>query len=519
MAALPTPPDYTDKDYASILKRLQNLIVQVFARWTDFNAANFGNILLKCFAWVGSLLTFYQDQQARETRWSTATQRANIISHAKLIDYSLSTAAAATVLVDFTITRNVSPGGKVTFPAGTVGLTKNITDPERFQSLSALEVAAGGTTGQVNFEHSESQTDPFTAKGDKDETFVLTQAPYLDGSLEFRVDGALWTKVDNFLDSTPTSTHYTVSVDQYDKATVMTGDGVNGLVPTGGAAVVATYKTGGGLAGNVEIGALSRLEITSWQDEYGNPVTVSITNAAAASGGIDRETVGQANRQAPASIRVPVSCVARTDFEDKASDVAGVARALMLTSNEAAGVPENWGYMYVVPTGGGTASAALLAAVENHINVNYPPMLTFQWNAYTAVYQTVNVVVWTYLESGAVAATVGTAIRTVLQDFFNPLNADQTPNTDIDFGYNYKKQSGAADPEVSYSDIENAIEAVSGVRKLGVTADARGMTLNAAEDNVTLTTNEFPKAGTLTIYNGDYSSGDPEYTIYSGSIA
>jgi hypothetical protein len=54
----------------------------------------------------------------------------------------------------------------------------------------------------------------------------------------------------------------------------------------------------------------------------------------AASGGADRQTVASAKLLAPESLRTVTRTVTREDFEINARRVSGVARALMLTSNE-----------------------------------------------------------------------------------------------------------------------------------------------------------------------------------------
>ena len=74
MSLLPATTDYTDKDFTSLRARLFALTRSVFPEWTDENAADFGNILVELFAHVGDVLGKYQDNQARESRWTTAQQ-------------------------------------------------------------------------------------------------------------------------------------------------------------------------------------------------------------------------------------------------------------------------------------------------------------------------------------------------------------------------------------------------------------------------------------------------------------
>jgi len=504
MTTLPTPADYTDKDFEALNRRLELLLQAVFPAWTDFNRSSFGNILKELFAFALDVLTYYQDQQAGETRWGTATLRKSVIELARLINYTLGSASAATVDVTLTMPR-VLPGD-VIIPAETVVKTVG-SDPVRFHTLSDVTITAGGlTSAAVSAKHSDVQQDAFTAKGEASEEFVLTQRPYLDDSESVTIAGSPWTQVDNFLDSGPTDKHYIVLVDAEDIATFRVGDGTNGLIPTLGDAVTVDYETGGGTSGNVEAGTLVKVE-GSFSDAFGNPTTLTANNASAAAGGTNRETVSEAKVAAPRSLRVLNRAIARTDWEDLAIQVPGIGRALMLTKVEDPTLgAEGKGYLFLVPDTGGTPSAALKTAVEDYINDNFPIPLNFVWEARDPVYNTIDVVAYVYLSTNATESAVETSVLADLRALFAPVNDDGTPNEEIDFGYNYKDAAGDPEPKVALDKIANILHDTIGVRRLGTPGDGEGVTLNAAEDDVDLALREFPEGGTLTLINGDTGS-------------
>lgn len=116
MAILPPSVDYTDKDFDALRARLIALVRSVFPDWSDFSVATFGNVLLEMYAFVGDVVTFYLDAQARESRLVTATQRKNVIALARMLGYRLHGARAATAEVEFTVAR--TPTADVTIPAG-----------------------------------------------------------------------------------------------------------------------------------------------------------------------------------------------------------------------------------------------------------------------------------------------------------------------------------------------------------------------------------------------------------------
>lgn len=491
--------DYTDKDFDSLRSRLQSLIRSAFPRWTNFAVANFGNILIEAFAYVGDILGFYQDNQARESRWTQARQRRNLIALTKLIGFTPTGASAATA--NETITLAEAPLADFVLPKGTIIKTREITDALRFQTLEDITIAAGAdpASAEVVVENSDSFTENFPSTSLANQTFVLTNIPFLDDSLEITdALGSDWSQVANFLDSQPTDKHFLVSVDQNDRATITFGNGVSGVIPSGD--ITFVYKTGGGSLGNVEAGTITRLE-GSFTDTEGNSVVITATNEDGADGGTDRMTVAQIRDQAPASLRPAGRCVARTDFEDTAVQVGGVARALMLTKNEDVSIAENAGFLFIVPVGGGTPSEELLDDVEEACTTTNPKTLTFQLQVIGAIYETIDISVRVWFRQGFANATGKANVTQAVNDFFALFTdeAQKIKNEAIDFGYYYQDEDGVPDGALGWSDIVAAIEAATGVRRID--DGDNGLLLNGVNDDIVLALKEFPKLGTLTIYN------------------
>ena len=366
--------------------------VQPEAHWTDFEVAGFGNVLIEMYALVGDVLTFYQDNLARESRLVTATQRKNVMALARMLGYRLRGAQAATAEVVLVLSR--PPAAAVTVPAGTIVRTQEVTEPVRFQLLASVVIPAGASPPSelVVVEHSKTHTQLFDARGLAGLEVFLDFGPYLDGSLSVATPQGTFTEVDSFLDSTPNDLHFLVAVDQNDRAAVRFGNGVNGLPPSG--TITVTYKTGGGVLGNVDAERIVVVE-GSFKDAFGTPVQVSVCNPNAASGGADRQSVASAKLLAPESLRALTRTVARADFEINARRLPGVARALMLTSNEDPSISENSGILYVIPvstTPGALPTPALKNLVLQQVTEVYPRTLTFQVSVQDPVYRVIDIV-------------------------------------------------------------------------------------------------------------------------------
>lgn len=368
-------------------------------------------------------------------------------------------------------------------------------------------------------ENSTTESDTFTSTGAPNQSFLLTQTPYIDGSLAITDAVALepydavenptgWRQVTNFLSSLPTDRVYTVSVDNLDRALVTFGNGVTGAVPSG--SIVFGYKVGGGSAGTVTSGALTVMP-QAFLDASGNPATITVDNPAASTLGADRFTVAQIQQLAPASLTVQTRSVSNSDYSTVANLVPGVLRTLFLTATEDPSVPWNQGIGFVVPIGGGQPTPLLLAQVLAQFQFvpgvsaagskpPYPKPNAFPIQWLGVDYLTVNVSALVYLAVGANPVVVGAAIRAALTSFFAPSLADGSLNPTIDFGYNFQDENGVPTGTFAWSTLFDLVASVAGVSKID--PGSSGFLLNGARADVPIGNKQFPVLGSVTLVNG-----------------
>lgn len=501
MALINPSLDYTDKDFDALRVRARQLISAAFPDWTDDNVANFGNMLVDLFCFTGDVLGFYQDKQARETRWTQATQRKNLIALVKLIGFAPAGATAAQATERFTLAAIMA--ADVVLPKGSTVRTLEVTEPIVYQLLEDLTIPAGVLTVDAVVENSEFQSDTFESDGLANQSFTLTKTPYLEGSSVVTAANGAYVQVANFLRSTSSDRHYTVIVDQNDRAKITFGNGINGTIPNG--TITDAYRTGGGQAGRVDATTLRKLD-GSFTDAFGSPASIVVTNPAASAGGTDRQSNRSIQLLAPESVRVSDRTVAREDFEIVAKKIPAVSRALMLTKNEDPGIPENSGILFLVPPGAGVAPQQTIDAVAAQF-VLFPYLQTFQLAIQTAAYKAISIEARVYLAKGwttpAKRAEAKANILRNLAAYFADADADGTPNPLIDFGFNQKAGNGEPAGSVAWSDVFNVVRDTTGVRK--VDAADSSFLLNGAHSDVAIANKEFPKLGAVTLIDGDTS--------------
>jgi len=154
VALLPSSLDMTDKDFDALRLRLIAIARSVFPDWSDIAVASFGNVLLELYTFVGDVVGYYLDNQARESRLVTATHRNNVIALARMLGFMLHGARAAIAEAVFSLARAAS--ADVRIAAGTVVRTREVTEPVRFQLLADVVIPAGALQATGAIENSKT---------------------------------------------------------------------------------------------------------------------------------------------------------------------------------------------------------------------------------------------------------------------------------------------------------------------------------------------------------------------------
>jgi predicted phage baseplate assembly protein len=169
--------------------------------------------------------------------------------------------------------------------------------------------------------------------GSRNQRFRLANRPVLAGTLELDIQVSdegpeRWIEVPDLFSSGPLDNHYTLN---RTTGELRTGDGVNGNVPVafvgdpGGNVVARQYRFGGGRRGNVPAGAITTLVTPVPGIDAG-----VVSNLQAAHSGRDEETLDEAKKRAPSTLRSRDRAVTAADFEYLASQAANIKRAKAL---------------------------------------------------------------------------------------------------------------------------------------------------------------------------------------------
>lgn len=453
--------DYTNRDYASIVTALLNEAERRLPEWTDRSPNDPGRVLLELFAYAADIMLYYQDRIANESFLSTARERDSIIDLLRLIGYELRTAAPAAA--DLTVqavnnkvkTITIDPGARFATLPGASGQKAVFT----YVGVKQLQLVLDGTGGYKSLKLPVLNANLIKGEalgksdGQPNQRFRLLQGPVLVAAAgatwdRFAVsvdEGAgpnTWVRRDTLLYSKPIDPDYMVRVDGEGRAQILFGDGRFGRVPVAGAAVTATYLTGGGPAGNVGASTITKVE-----SGVSDPNDITVANLLAASGGADPETLDEARVYGPPLFRSLGRAVTGSDYVALAEGFPGVARAKTVT--------RGWNNVdvYVLPKGGLPLTDDLRQKLQAYLNDR--KMVTVQPWVRAPLPVAINISATVQVEPSFFTEDVKAQVLAALQ---NMLSADA-----VSFGSN-----------VYLSKVYEVVEGVQGVAYLDVTHFVRG---------------------------------------------
>jgi hypothetical protein len=200
---------------------------------------------------------------------------------------------------------------------------QNIYDPETVQIYANVVAATHGETIAEVMGSGDGIT--------TNQKFLLNKPPLTHvaasnargslSTLRVRVNDVLWQESRNLYQQPSQAPIYITHIADDQSVTVTFGDGKSGnRLPSGRENIVAIYRTGIGLAGQMKAGQLSLLKTRP-------PGIDKVNNPLPATGAADPETMIEARESAPLTTRTLDRIVSLQDYEDFARSFVGIGKA------------------------------------------------------------------------------------------------------------------------------------------------------------------------------------------------
>lgn len=421
---------YIDRSYTQIKNTVLALFPLRVPEMTDHTESNPFVRMLSVWAGVAEMLGYYIDNTAKEAFLYTATLWKSGVAQAKDRDYRIKSVIPA--LVDLRFYVDDPAPSNIVVPAGTETQTASGII---FVTTAPGTILAG--TNQILIP--ASNIIPVTGEilgvtnALPNQIFVLGE-DVVDKQVEITIGGDVYLFAESFGLVNYNEKRFTLSVNENRESYIQLGDGINGVVPTPNLSVVANYFVSSGEAGNVGPGTVN-IVVSSVTVPAG--VELKVKNSQRAAGGYDIESLADLKKKIPLAVSTYGRAVTDQDYVDIALLANGVAQA---AQNFRCGktVP-----VYIVPTGGGTASQTLLKQVE----------MWFENKRMTTTKVDV-------LAAGVIEVVIEADV-TALPNYFNATVETEVENNLIAYGSVDNQEIGGA---VYLGDIYQTIENTIGVK-------------------------------------------------------
>jgi hypothetical protein len=342
MPQAPLPIDYTDIGYEALRTSMLALARQSVPEWTDQSENDLGVLLIELMAFACDITLYYQTRIATNLLPATADEPDAIVQLLRFIGYELRPPTPATANLKLAFDASLPPPIRLFAPVQfTVSLPSGaqlIYETERdifIQALTPPDAANLGYYFPVPVVQGETVKDETVANADgsPNQLYRLRQSPVIAGSVQVTVvepaGESHWQEVASLMNSTPADRHFVVQRDAAGGASILFGDGINGMKPPASTSVTpvpirATYKVGGGRTGNVAANSVF-VPVAS-------PLIQRATNPQAAAGGADQEDFNRARAFAPHLYRTQDRAVTVNDYVELALQVSGVGKARAVTT-------------------------------------------------------------------------------------------------------------------------------------------------------------------------------------------
>lgn len=316
--------NYTNQDFWSLAKRIFDFQKEKFGdKYNNFIESDLAVMLCESQAFIGDMLSFKADQISGELSISSVKELANAFRLAKIVGFQptapIPCTASFSATINTALTVDLAIGSRIPIevPSGNATITYELfpVDSNNEPILDEDIIIEAGSLTNTSIIGVEGITrlDNFTGTGESNQSYALNFFPVIFDSVLLDVDGSRWERVDYFTDSNPRK-EYRVEFDSNYSAFIIFGDNKTGMIPTSGAAIVATYRNGGGTRGSIISGAVNTYQNFP-VDGLDIDVAVNFVNYTQGNNGYDGDTIEDIRNKLPAYVKTQDRIVSGEDYK------------------------------------------------------------------------------------------------------------------------------------------------------------------------------------------------------------
>jgi hypothetical protein len=316
--------NYTNQDFWSMKNRLIDFIQQKFGdKFNDFVESDISIMLIENWAFIADTLSFKMDQIANEIFIDTVTEKENAFRLAKLVGFepqppiSARSLFSASIQNPLTSDLTIPTPLDISFASGGESITYELfpADANNKPMLDQDIVIPAGSVINASVIGLEGKTynDNPRGNGQINQMYQLEQYPVIFDSIRVSIDGSSWELVDYFTDSQPRK-EFRVEFDSEYHAFIIFGNNKAGLIPPDGSSIQMTYRSGGGIIGNIISGLVETQTIINAK-EFQFQVPITYSNYTRGEYGYDGDTIDDIRDRLPRYLKMQNRIVTGEDYK------------------------------------------------------------------------------------------------------------------------------------------------------------------------------------------------------------
>jgi hypothetical protein len=323
--------NYTNQDFWSLKTRLVEFIRERFGRegsvlpdtFNDLVEGSIAIMLIENWAFIADTLSFKMDQMVNELFIDTVTEPDNAFRLCQLVGFKPNPPTPATSMWVATINSVLSDDLIIQTPItinvvaddGPINIELFPADSKNNPIFDQNIIIPAGSLNNYSIIGLEgsSFTDRYSGTGQTLQSYSTTINSVIFDSINVRVDGILWERVDYFSDSQPRR-EYRVEFDSSYRAYIMFGNNRAGLSPPSGSQIEIMGRTGGGTRGNIVTGYVEyQSQVQVLGIDAGVPVTFK--NYTRGDNGYNGDNIEDIRRKLPNYLRTQDRGVTGLDYK------------------------------------------------------------------------------------------------------------------------------------------------------------------------------------------------------------
>lgn len=322
--------DYTSRDFASMKSDLISQLKIIAPELTNTNESEFAIVIIDLFCYIGDLLSYSIDIQAIETYLPTARQRKNVTKIVNLMNYKLENSKPSKVNLTLSIDDAIQ--NDIIIPAKTICYTEG-ENSISFETDEICIIEAGETSTSAFSSQGLTKYETLGySNGDINQTYTILGTNILDG-VEIYCGNEEYKEVNTFIASNYNSEHFMLDNSETNSVKIIFGNGLNAKIPPANSRILAIYRVGSGIDGNVGANTITKIK-GQISDSENNLINVKVNNEFNATNGKDIESIESAKIHAPAQQYTLWRAVTEEDFEKLALTQKDISQSKVILDDE-----------------------------------------------------------------------------------------------------------------------------------------------------------------------------------------